>query len=81
MFILILNANINDGEHEKTNYTSKTQVFISDLSRLNIDKHCLSLQCAQNDPKFLPISCEERLNPICRNQMNLVQGKFKLNVF
>lgn len=57
------------------------QIFISDLSLLKIEKHCLSLQCAKEDPQFLHKSCEEPFNPICRYSNNLAQGKFKHYVF
>lgn len=56
------------------------QMFISDLSSLEIQSHCLSLQCG-NDPKFLDENCEKYLTPLCRYSMNPVQGKFKLHIF
>lgn len=38
-------------------------VFYTDLKDLNIQSHCLSLQC--QDPRFINIYCNEFLHPIC----------------
>ena len=53
------------------------QMCISDLSHLENERHCLSLQCTRNDQIFLYESCGIYLTPICRFTMNYVPGKFK----
>ena len=52
------------------------QMYISDLSPLEIRSHCLSLQCG-DDPKFIDAPCANSFNPICLYTLNSVEGKFK----
>lgn len=56
-------------------------MFISDLSRLENQRQCLSLQCGRDDPKFIYKPCEDYLIALCRYPMNPAQGKLLVGYF